>query len=62
MRKIKTRTYNNFLLVMTEIENKGYTKAEAEEMTRRIFDEYEINPAGLSVNARVERIIRAEEA
>lgn len=62
MRKIRTRTYNNFLLVMREIENKGYTKEEAEEMTRRIFDEYEMNPVGLSVNARVERIIRAEGA
>ena len=61
MKKIKNRTYHNFLLVMKHIEEKGYTTAEAEEITRRIFDDYEINPEGLSINARVERIITKSE-
>lgn len=42
---IKTRTYYNFMRVYRAILGKGYTPETAEEITRRIFDAYEQNPA-----------------
>ena len=56
MRAIKTRTYYNFLRVMRMIEAKGYDAQEAERVTRRIFDQYEAFPQGLSVLALVNMI------
>lgn len=56
MRPIKTRTYNNFLRVMRLVEAKGYTPQEAEEITRQIFDQYEMNPNGIPVLALVELV------
>lgn len=61
MRTIKNRTYRNFMIIMNRILDKGYDRQEAEKITRRIFDEYELNPNGLSVNALEARIIPAAE-
>lgn len=51
---IKNKTYRNFLRVMKRIENKGYTKEEAEKMTHNIFDNY--NPNGLSICRMIDMI------
>lgn len=48
-RAIKTRTYNNFMRVLRAVMAKGYDRETAETITRRIFDQYEANPRGLSV-------------
>lgn len=61
MRPIKSRTYYNFKRVMKMIEAKGHSKDVAEGITRQIFDEYEANPKGLSVLARVDMIRNADE-
>lgn len=61
MRPIKTRTYYNFMRVRRMIEQKGYDPDTAGDITRRIFDEYEWNPNGLSVLDRVSRILPAEQ-
>ena len=59
MKAIKNRTYNNFMRVMRLIISKGYTRQTAEEITRRIFDEYETNPAGLPILSKVAQIVPA---
>lgn len=51
---IKNKTYYNFLRIMKRIENKGYTKEEAEKITHHIFDNY--NPNGLSIMAMIDMI------
>lgn len=60
MRPIKRRTYHNFLRVWNMIRAKGYDADEAEKITRRIFDQYEAYPAGLSVLAQVDMIVDKE--
>lgn len=58
MRKpIKTRTYYNFMRVRRMIEAKGYNAETASELTRRIFDDYEAAPTGLSILSRVDMIL-----
>lgn len=59
MKAIKNRTYNNFMRVMRLIISKGYTSQTAEEITRRIFDEYETNPAGMPILSKVAQIVPA---
>ena len=60
MRTIKNRTYNNFMRIMRLIISKGYTRQTAEEITHRIFDEYEANPAGLPILSKVAQIVPAD--
>ena len=60
-RTIKKRTYNNFQRVLRAIVEKGYLIETAEEITRRIFDDFEKNPAGLSVWKRVDLIQPAQD-
>lgn len=55
-RPIKSRTYNNFRKVWEAIQKKGYPAEEAAEITRRIFDDYEQNPAGLPISGRIDLI------
>ena len=43
MRNIKRKTYNNFMLVMKHIQNKGYDFNEAEKITHNIFNQFENN-------------------
>ena len=58
---IKRKTYRNFMYVMNRIQAKGYTFEEAERMTHRVFDDYEAQPEGLGVLARVNMIIDKAE-
>lgn len=60
-RAIKNRTYNNFMRVYNAIRGKGYDRETAETITRRIFDQYEANPNGLSVWGLVD-LIKGEES
>ena len=57
---IKNKTYRNFMIVMKRIQNKGYGFEEAEQMTHRIFDQFEAWPNGLSVEALTDMIVRKE--
>lgn len=61
MREIKNRTYYNFQRVMKVILAKGYEREEAAQIVRNIFDEFEACPAGMSVLARADRVIPADE-
>ena len=56
MRKIVNLTYNNFMLVMKKIMEKGYGKDEAEKITRHIFEQREAFPEGLSVEALINMV------
>ena len=58
---IKKLTYYNFMVIMHKIEKKGYISSEAEQMTRNVFDEFLACPGGLSVEARVDRILDKKE-
>lgn len=58
---IKTRTYYNFMRVCRAILGKGYTPETAEEITRRIFDAYEQNSAGLPIWEHVRQIVPASD-
>lgn len=60
MKAIKTLTYNNFMRVMRLIISKGYTRQTAEEITRRIFDEYKANPAGMPILSKIAQIVPAD--
>ena len=60
MRTIRKKTYNNFMYVMKQVQNKGYDFCEAEQMTHRIFDQVESCPEGLSVMRLVEMIVAKE--
>ena len=59
--RIRNRNYRNFMIVMRWLAVKGYDHDECEEMARRIFDEYEANPNGLSVEQRVDMILPKAE-
>lgn len=61
MREIKNRTYYNFQRVMKVILAKGYEREEAAQIVRNIFDEFEAFPTGMSVLARAEMILPADE-
>lgn len=61
MRNIKNKTYRNFMYVMKQIREKGYSFDEAEQMTHRIFDQREAWPDGLSVAQLVGMIVPAQE-
>ena len=49
MRTIKNRTYYNFLQVRKAIMAKGWDAQTAGEIARNIFDQYEMNPQGLTI-------------
>lgn len=49
---MKRRTYRNCLIICNRIRRKGYDRETAQELMLRIFDEYEANPQGLSIEAR----------
>lgn len=59
MKTIKRKTYNNFMYVMKQIQNKGYGFKEAERMTHFIFDQIEACPDGLSAAQLIARIQEA---
>ena len=61
MRAIKTKTYNNFMRVVRMIQKKGYDFEESVKVTRKIFDQYESYPDGLSVLKMVDMIVMKGE-
>lgn len=61
MRPIKTKTYNNFMRVVRMIQKKGYDFEESVKVTRKIFDQYESYPDGLSVLKMVDMIVMKGE-
>ena len=58
---IKHKTYYNVLRIAHRLMDKGYSFDTASQIALRIFDEYELNPSGLSIEERARRIIPAEE-
>lgn len=58
---IKRLTYRNFMVIMNRVIRKGYSKEEAESITRGIFDKHEANPNGVSVEALERMIVSKEE-
>lgn len=58
---IKNRTYHNMMIVVNKIQAKGWNFDESVEMAKRIFDEYEAHPMGLSIEARIKQILTTEE-
>ncbi len=61
-RTIRNRTYYNFMRVLRVIMGKGYDAETAEQITSRIFDEYEANPEGLPIWSRVGQIADRNES
>jgi len=61
-RTIKSRTYNNFKRVQRAIIEKGYSEETAAEISRRIFDDFESNPAGLPIWSRVDLVAPAGDS
>ena len=59
MKKIKNKTYANFMYVLKRIEAKGYDRAEAEKITHQLFAQ--LNPKGISMNAMIDQIVTYDE-
>ena len=59
MKKIKNKTYANFMYVLKRIKAKGYDDAEAEKITHQLFDQ--LNPKGISMNAMIDQIVTYDE-
>ena len=55
MRPIKNKTYANFMLVLKQIEAKGYNRAEAEKITHHLFAE--LNPNGKSMEVMIAEVL-----
>ena len=55
MRPIKNKTYANFMLVLKQIEAKGYDQTEAEKITHHLFAE--LNPNGKSMEAMIAEVL-----
>ena len=58
---MKRMTYRNFMIIIHRIMAKGYTLAESEPMARRIFEQYEKNPLGMSIEEQEKQIISKAE-
>lgn len=52
---IKNKTYRNFLRIMKKIEEKGYDKQEAEQITHRLFNNF--NPQGKPIEVMADEIL-----
>ena len=52
---------NRFLHLSQKIQAKGYDFQTAERLARNIFSEFAARPKGLSIEARIERILDHEE-
>lgn len=61
MKQIKNRTYRNMMIIIKRIQAKGWSFDESVETARRIFDQYEAHPMGLSVEALTNQIITKAE-
>lgn len=60
MRRVRNLTYRNFLYIQGLIMDKGYSRTEAEVLTRNAFSNYS-NPKGLSVTEGVKRMLTRDE-
>lgn len=60
-KQIKRLTYRNLLIVIHKIEAKGYDFKEAETIARRIFEDFQIQPLGLSIEERIGMILNKAE-
>lgn len=58
---MKNRTYRNMMIVINRIQKKGWSFEEAVETARRIFDQFEAHPLGLSIEALTNQVISREE-
>ena len=61
MRNMRHMTYNNLMAVIRKIERKGYDFETSERLARSVFTEFLARPEGLSVEARIDRILDYEE-
>ena len=60
-KQMKNMTYRNLMSVIHKIEAKGYTFDEAEPMARRIFEDFQSQPLGLSIESRIGMILSKAE-
>ena len=60
-KQMKHMTYNNLMEVIHRIQAKGYDFDTAERLAKSVFTEYLARPEGLSIEARIERILDYEE-
>lgn len=56
-KQIKNLTYHNLMVVIKKIQDKGWSFKEAEQSAKHIFAEYEANPCGLSIQARINQLL-----
>ena len=61
MKQMKNLTYRNLMAAIRRIEAKGYDFKESEQMARRIFEEFQAQPTGVSIEERTNRIMSKEE-
>lgn len=59
MKRIRNKTYSNFIYVFRKIKVKGYDDTEAEKITHQLFDQ--LNPKGISMNAMIDQIVTYDE-
>lgn len=60
-KQMKNLTYHNLMAVIKKIQAKGWSFSEAEQSARHIFSEYEACPMGMSIEARIDRLLTKEE-
>ena len=61
MKHMKNLTYRNLMIVIKQIQAKGYNFEESERLAKSIFAEFQANPQGLSIEERVRRILTREK-
>lgn len=58
---MKNLTYYNLMVVIRNIQAKGYDFETSKRLARGVFDEFAACPQGLSIEERVRRILTREE-
>lgn len=59
MKKIRNKTYANFMYVLKQIEAKGYDRTEAEKITNGLFAN--LNPDGKSMERMIDEVLTYAE-
>lgn len=59
--RIRNRNYRNFMMVMKQIEAKGYDHDTSWEMTNGFFNQLEWHPDGISIETMVSMVIPYDE-
>ena len=57
--RIKRLTYKNLVYVIRRLQAKGYDFAEAEDLARKLFANF--NPNGLSMDDMIDEVMTKEE-